>query len=63
MHRVAKRRADFLKAHTVEEYLRENRREWNELHHILGIWSDETTYLPYPAWSAAAGAPPPPSSA
>jgi len=57
MQRVAKRRADFLKSHNVEEYLRENRREWNELHHILGIWSEETAYLPYPRWSAAAGAP------
>jgi hypothetical protein len=54
VRRVSKRRSDFLRAHTVEEYLRENRREWNELHSILGIWSEETAFLPYPRWSAQA---------
>ncbi|CAD7924737.1 unnamed protein product [Amoebophrya sp. A25] len=54
--RIDKRREDFLKAHNVEEYLRENRREWNELHHILGVWSEQTAVLPYPKWSASSQA-------
>jgi len=49
-NRIDDRHNDFIKAHTVEEYLSENRREWNELHHILGVWSDVTDYLPYPDW-------------
>lgn len=49
VRRVTKRRSDFLRAHNVEEYLRENRREWNELHSILGIWSEETAFPPLPA--------------
>ena len=48
--RINERHNDFIKAHDVEEYLSENRREWNELHGILGVWSDVTDYLPYPDW-------------
>ncbi|CAD7955687.1 unnamed protein product [Amoebophrya sp. A120] len=51
--KIEERRHNFLKAHTVEEYIRENRREWNELHHILGVWSEQTSVLAYPKWTAS----------
>jgi hypothetical protein len=50
--RVDDRREDFLRAHNVEQYIRENRREWNELHRILAVWSEETAYVPYPKWAS-----------
>merc|ERR1712232_192563 len=56
MKRIDQRRADFLAAHSVEEYIKENRREWQELHKNLGVWSDQTAYLPYPKWSAGEAA-------
>merc|ERR1711943_145733 len=49
--RIEDRHSAFMKAHTVDEYKLENNREWNELHQILGVWSDETGCLPYPNWA------------
>jgi hypothetical protein len=49
--RIEERHMAFMRAHKVDEYKLENSREWNELHQILGVWSDETAYLPYPNWA------------
>lgn len=56
LDQVDVRQKAFLDAHTVGAYLKENRREWNELHNIMGVWSEETAYLPYPKWGAGKGA-------
>ncbi len=53
MKRCDDRHKAFVTAHSVEDYTRENAREWRELHSILGVWSQETSYLPYPKWSSS----------
>lgn len=47
---VRKRRDCFLAAHSIDEFKRENRREWEALHRHLAAWAPGIPMLPYPEW-------------
>jgi hypothetical protein len=44
------RHHDFVEAHNVPTYLRENKREWTELNRILSHYSHNNSTLAYPEW-------------
>lgn len=44
------RHKDFVEAHNVQTYLRENKREWTELNRILSHYSYNNSTLAYPEW-------------
>ena len=45
-----KRNKNFINAHNVEDFKRENKREWIELHKILSCYSKNKAFLDYPDW-------------
>jgi len=47
---LAKRHNNFINAHNVEDFKRENKREWIEINKILSYYSKNLTTLEYPDW-------------
>lgn len=44
------RHSNFINAHSIEEFKKENRREWLEINKILSCYSKNLTSLEYPNW-------------
>ena len=47
---LTERHQNFVDAHTIEQFIRENKREWIEINKILSSHSKNLTTLEYPKW-------------
>ena len=49
-NQLNKRNNNFINAHNVEEFKKENKREWIEINKILSCFTKNQTILEYPDW-------------